>query len=121
MFLKINVFKNFAIFTGKHLCCSLCATLKAKFAICKIFKSTFFYRTPLVTASAYYIDRLAVSMTEGPLSAKDSSPGESDNFYLYFPFALLHSMPCSFILHRLLSLFFVVLLMVYLIIHNLIV
>ena len=64
MFFRIGVLKNFAIFTGKHLCRSLfliklqCwrpATLLKRDSTqvfsceyCKIFKNTFFYRTPLV-------------------------------------------------------------------------
>ena len=42
MFFKIGVLRNFAIFTGKHMCWSL-------FLIQNITK--FFYRTPPVTAS----------------------------------------------------------------------
>ena len=60
---KIGVLKNFANFTGEHLCWSLFLT---KFftdfikntptqvfscEICKIFKITFFHRTPPVAAS----------------------------------------------------------------------
>ena len=63
LFFKIGVLKNFANFTGEHLCWSLFLT---KFftdfikntptqvfscEICKIFKNTSFYRTPPVAAS----------------------------------------------------------------------
>ena len=78
MFFKIDVLKNFANFTGKHLCWSLfsiqlqalrpASLLKRDFnmfdsnvmtymfscEICEIFKIIFFYRTPPVAASIYY-------------------------------------------------------------------
>ena len=43
MYFKIGVLKNFAIFTGKHLFCSL--------YLCEILRNTFFYRTTLLAAS----------------------------------------------------------------------
>ena len=54
---KKCVLKNFAKFTGKHLCQSLFfskVTLAQVFPceFCEIFKSTFFYRTPSVAAFA---------------------------------------------------------------------
>ena len=68
MFFKIGVLKSFANFTGKHLCWSLfLKNLQAEglqlhksktptevffCEVCKIFKNTFSYRTPPVTASA---------------------------------------------------------------------
>ena len=68
MFFKIGVFKSFANFTGKHLCWSLFLknvpaeglqlhkkknpTQVSSRGVCEIFKNTFCYRTPLVTASA---------------------------------------------------------------------
>ena len=68
MFFKIGVLKSFTNVTGKHLCWSLLlkklassrpATLLKKastkvfsYEVYKSFKSTFFYRIPLVTASA---------------------------------------------------------------------
>ena len=42
MFFKICVLKNFENFTGKHLSWSLLIKLQAF----KVFKNTFFYRTP---------------------------------------------------------------------------
>ena len=49
--------KNFAEFTGKHLCQSLflIKSLTHVFSceFCEIFKSTFFYRSLLVAASVY--------------------------------------------------------------------
>ena len=68
MFCKKGVLRNFTKFTGKHLCQSLFfnkvadlkpATLLKKETLaqvfscefCKISKSTFFHRTPLVAAS----------------------------------------------------------------------
>ena len=65
MFLKIGVLKNFANFIGKHQCWSISwkattllkrdsnTVFSAMFSceICKIFRNTFFYRTPPVTAS----------------------------------------------------------------------
>ena len=65
MFFKIGVLRNFANFTGKHLCWSLFliksqarrpgTLLKSDSKtgvffceICEIFKNTFFYRTPAV-------------------------------------------------------------------------
>ena len=63
VFFKIGVLKNFANFTGKHLCWSLLLielqawrsketpTQVFSCKICDIFKSTFFYRTPSVAAS----------------------------------------------------------------------
>ena len=67
MFFKIGILKNFAIFTGKHLCWRL-FLIKLKtlawqlhqkdtptqvftFEYSKIFQSTFFYRTPPVATS----------------------------------------------------------------------
>ena len=57
MFFKIGVLKNFAIFTGKHLCWKACHFIKKRLQhkcftvnITK-FKNNFFYRTPLVAAS----------------------------------------------------------------------
>ena len=58
VFCKRCVLRNFAIFTGKHLCQSLCnfvkqETLAQVFSceFCEISKNTFFHRTPLVAAS----------------------------------------------------------------------
>ena len=64
MFFEIRVLKNFAIFTGrkitgKHLRWSLFLIKLPDFRptevfscdICKLFKNTFFYRTPPVAAS----------------------------------------------------------------------
>ena len=58
MFLKIVVLENFAIFTGKHLCWSLfliklTPTQLFSCEYWKIFKNTFFYRTPPVDAWIY--------------------------------------------------------------------
>ena len=60
MFFKIGVLKNFANFSLKYLCWSL-FLIKLKrdsneivfCEICKIFKSTFYYKIPLVAASWY--------------------------------------------------------------------
>ena len=61
MFFKIGVLKNFANSTGKHLSWSLfltkfftdleTPTQMLSCTICKIFKNTFFYRTPQVAAT----------------------------------------------------------------------
>ena len=63
MFFKIGVLKNFANCTAKHLSWSLfltkfftdfiknTPTQMLSCAICKIFKNTFFYRTPQVSAT----------------------------------------------------------------------
>ena len=69
VFCKKGVLKNFAKFTGKHLCQSLffnrvaggaCNFIKKESLaqvlsceFCEISKSTFFYRTPLVAAFAH--------------------------------------------------------------------
>ena len=67
MFCKKSVLRNFAKFTGKHLCQSLSfnkvaglnfikrQTLAQVFSreFCEISKNTIFYRTPLVAASIY--------------------------------------------------------------------
>ena len=61
MLFKIDVLKNFANFTGKHLCWSLILKRYQKETpiqmfsceICEIFKNTFFYRTLQVATSAY--------------------------------------------------------------------
>ena len=61
VFCKKGVLKHFAKFTGKHMCQSLFfnkvavlkkETLAQLFSceFCKIFRNTFFYRTPLVAA-----------------------------------------------------------------------
>ena len=56
MFFKIGVLKKFANFIGKHLCLSFEETPTQVFSckICKIFKNTFFHRTPPVTASVNF-------------------------------------------------------------------
>ena len=46
MLFKIDVLQNFKIFTGKHLGCFLAN-------IVKLFKNSFFYRSPLVAAFRY--------------------------------------------------------------------
>ena len=56
IFFKLGVLKNFASFTGKHLCWSqlyLEETPKQLLSceICEIFKNPFFYRTPPVAVS----------------------------------------------------------------------
>ena len=71
MFCKKGVLRNFAKFTGKHLCqrlfCNKVAGLSLRPAtllenvlaqvvsceFCEISKKTFFYRTPSVAASGY--------------------------------------------------------------------
>ena len=75
MFCKKGVLKNFAKFTGKHLCQSFFfnkvvslrpVTLLKKVTLaqvfscefCEIFKNIFFYRTPLVAASVNALERL---------------------------------------------------------------
>ena len=52
LFRKKGVLKNFTKFPRKH--CHRCQTLAQVFSceFCEIFKNTYFYRTPLVTASA---------------------------------------------------------------------
>ena len=56
MFFKIGVLENFSIFTGKHLCWSLflkeTPTQVFSCEYCEFFKNNFFYRTPMVAASA---------------------------------------------------------------------
>ena len=56
VFCKKGVLRNFAKYTGKHLCQSLFFNKEAlaqgfSCEFCEIFKNNFFYRTPLVTAS----------------------------------------------------------------------
>ena len=55
VFYKINVLKEFAKFTGKHLCCSLVLIVILQHRcffceFCKMFKNTFFTGHLLVTA-----------------------------------------------------------------------
>ena len=50
MFFQIGVFKNFAIFTGKHLCWPL---------------QSFFYRTPTVDASGFLGQQILFSAGSG--------------------------------------------------------
>ena len=60
MVFKTSVTRNFAIFTGKHLCWSLflkfnlvpkeTSTQLFSCEYCKVFMNRFFYRTPLVAA-----------------------------------------------------------------------
>ena len=65
VFCKKDVLKNFAKFAGKHLCQTLflnkvsglkrircISTQVFSCEFCEIFKKTYFYRTPLVAASA---------------------------------------------------------------------
>ena len=49
MFCKNGVLRNFAKFTGKHLCQSLFLNKVA--GLCEISKNIFYYRTRLVAAS----------------------------------------------------------------------
>ena len=49
MFFKTGVLKNFADFTGKHLCWTPTQAFCCE--ICEIFKNTYFCRTPPVPAS----------------------------------------------------------------------
>ena len=73
MFFKIGVLKNFAIFSGKHLCWSPflinkpeglqryqkeTPTQVCSCEYCEIFKNSFFYRTPLVAASVQVSPRV---------------------------------------------------------------
>ena len=59
MFFETDSLKNSAIYTGKHVCWGLqtCNFFKkdsstgAPCGYCEIFKNSFFYRTPPVTAS----------------------------------------------------------------------
>ena len=67
MFFKIEVLKNFTMFTGKHLCWSLCLVKLQSSGLplyqkktpvqvfsskyCKIIKNRFFYKTLLVAFS----------------------------------------------------------------------
>ena len=56
MFFKRAVLRNFANYSGQHVCWSLLLIKKTptqvfSFEICEIFKNTFFYRTPPVNAS----------------------------------------------------------------------
>ena len=64
---KKCVLRNFAKFTGKHLCQSLlaCNFIKKETLaqvcscdFCEIFENNFFYRTPLVAASNFLLDRI---------------------------------------------------------------
>ena len=55
-------YRNFAKFTGRHLCQSACNVIKKEppaqvfsCEFCGISKNTFFYRTPLVAASGIFI------------------------------------------------------------------
>ena len=51
LFCKKDVLRNFAKFTGKHLCQSLWIC-----EFCDISTNTFSYRTPLVAASVFWLD-----------------------------------------------------------------
>ena len=70
MFFRIDALKNFASFTGKHLCqCLFLIKLQASrqgFSSEIIFKNTFFYRTSLVTSSIFrtYFTPLRFSKTD---------------------------------------------------------
>ena len=64
-FFKTGVFKNFVIFTGKHLCWSFFLTPTQMFSCeyCEILKNNFFQRTPaseksiiLINLRVYYFD-----------------------------------------------------------------
>ena len=70
VFYKKGVLKNFTIFTGKHLCQSLFfkkETLAHVFSceFCEIFKNSFLYRTPLVTASKRTYFHASVQYLQG--------------------------------------------------------
>ena len=51
VFCKKGVLRNFAKFTGKHLCQSLFCQSVFSCEFCEISKNTFSQRTPLVAAS----------------------------------------------------------------------
>ena len=53
MLFEIGVLKNFTKLLGKHLCRSLAFNKVAGF---RLFKNTFFYRTPPVAASVFWIE-----------------------------------------------------------------
>ena len=58
MFFKIDVLKNFTIFTGKHLCWNKFIKKRLQltffsYEYCKIFKNRCFYRTPPVVVSGH--------------------------------------------------------------------
>ena len=53
MLFEIVVLKNFTKLLGKHLCRSLAFNKVAGF---RLFKNTFFYRTPPVAASVFWIE-----------------------------------------------------------------
>ena len=65
MFFKIDVLKNFSIFTGKHLCWSLffiklfikeeSPTQAFSCEYCEILMNRFFYRTPSVAACGFHV------------------------------------------------------------------
>ena len=63
MVFKIRGFRNYANFTGKHLCWSFFlikglyyrdSNTGASCEICETFKKTFFYGTPSVAASVFW-------------------------------------------------------------------
>ena len=51
VFCKKGIFKNFAKFTGKHLCQSLFFNKVVGLRSAKFLRTPFFYRTPMVAAS----------------------------------------------------------------------
>ena len=85
VFFKIGVLKNFANFTGEHLCWGLFLT---KFftdfikntptqvfscEICKIYKNTIYYRTPPVAASFATLRTLFLTEQSGGCFWMDTS------------------------------------------------
>ena len=82
VFCEKNVLRNFTKFTGKHLCQSLffnkvadsaCNFIKKEtlaqafsYEFCEVSKNTFFYRTPLLAASCYYINGSIYCATLNP-------------------------------------------------------
>ena len=65
MFCKKDDLKNFTKFTGKYLCWKAYNFIKKEtprqvlsYKFGKIFKNTFLYRTPLVSASVYKVTDL---------------------------------------------------------------
>ena len=75
VFCKKGILRNFAKFTGKHLCQNLFFIKKESLAqefsceFCEISKNTYFYRTSLVAASVLYSDvfRILSNIYVGPL------------------------------------------------------
>ena len=98
MFFKIDALKNLAIFTKKHLCWRLfwiklhqvcnfeeTPTQMLSCEYCQIFRSTFFRRTPTVTASCVVLRNRFTEKEKAIIQKNDAFLSKNEFCHKYFP------------------------------------